>query len=396
MRGLDQALKPALAGLAAEGLYRTRRVVESTGPGHRVRVDGRECTAFCSNDYLGLATDERIAEAMRAAASTWGAGAGAAHLVTGHSAVHHALEEALADFAGRERALLFSTGYMANLGVVSALAGRDDFIAEDRLNHASLIDAARLSGATVRRYRHADAGAAERRLAAADARRRLIVTDGVFSMDGNRAPLAELAAAASNHDAILVVDDAHGFGVLGERGAGTAAAAGLGPADVPVLIGTLGKAFGTFGAFVAGSEALVETLIHMARTYVYTTAPPPPVAAATLASLAIVQEETWRQERLVKLIARFRRGAAAAGLRLGAADTPIQPVLIGDSAEALDASERLLERGYWVSAIRPPTVPPGSARLRVTLSATHEDAQVDGLVTALADVLDVDTRVALA
>jgi 8-amino-7-oxononanoate synthase len=396
MQGLDQALKSALSGLADEGLYRTRRVVESIGPGHRVRVDGSDCTAFCSNDYLGLATDERIADAMGACAAIWGAGAGAAHLVTGHSALHHALEEALADFTGRERALLFSTGYMANLGVVSALAGRDDFIAEDRLNHASLIDAARLSGATVRRFRHGDADAADRRLAAAEGRRRLVLTDGVFSMDGDRAPLAKLAAIASNRDAILVVDDAHGIGVLGEHGAGTAAAAGLGPSDVPVLIGTLGKAFGTFGAFVAGSEALIETLIHKARTYVYTTAPPPPVAAATLASLAILREETWRRDRLVELVARFRHGAAAAGLVLGASDTPIQPVLIGDSAAALQASEALLERGWWVSAIRPPTVPRGSARLRVTLSATHEDEQVDGLVAALAEVLDTGARVALA
>jgi 8-amino-7-oxononanoate synthase len=385
MRGLDAELAGELDALAAEGLARRRRVVEKTGPAHHVRVDGRRCVAFCSNDYLGLAGDERVAAALRAGARDWGTGAGAAHLVTGHTALHHELECALAAFTGRPRALLFSTGYMANLGVVSALAGRGDFIAEDRLNHASLIDAARLAGATVRRYGHADPDAAAGRLAAGKARRRLVVTDAVFSMDGDRAPLPALARAAADADAILVVDDAHGIGVLGPRGAGSVEDAGLSLDDAPVLIGTLGKAFGTFGAFVAGSEALIETLVHRARTYIYTTAPPPAVAAATLAALEIAATDEWRRERLSALVARFRSGATEAGLRLTDSETPIQPVVVGASAAAVRASEALMARGFWVTAIRPPTVPPGTARLRITLSATHEEADVDALLGALAD-----------
>ena len=295
MPALDDELEGHLTRLASEGLARRRRTVETVGDGQRVTVDGHDCVAFCSNDYLGLARDPRLAAALRRGAERWGSGAGAAHLVTGHTGIHHELERALAGFTGRPRALLFSTGYMANLGAITALAGRDDFIAEDRLNHASLIDAARLAGATIRRYRHGDVEAAAARLAASDARRRLLVTDGVFSMDGDAAPLAGLAAVARDADAILVVDDAHGLGVVGPRGAGSAAEAGLTPEDAPVLVGTLGKALGTFGAFVAGSEALIETLIHRARTYIYTTAPPPGIAAATLAALEIAADEGWRR-----------------------------------------------------------------------------------------------------
>jgi 8-amino-7-oxononanoate synthase len=386
MRRLETELGADLAGLAREGLARRRRTVAASGPGHRVTVDGRPCVSFCSNDYLGLAGDSRVTAALRDGAERWGCGAGAAHLVTGHTAAHHELETALAAFTGRPRALLFSTGYMANLGVVTALAGRDDFIAEDRLNHASLIDASRLAGARIRRYRHADPAAAAARLAAGRARRRLLVTDGIFSMDGDAAPLTALADVAASNDATLVVDDAHGLGVTGPGGRGSVAAAGLTTAAVPVLVGTLGKAFGTFGAFVAGSEALVETLIHRARTYIYTTAPPPAVAAATLTALETASADEWRRERLVTLVARFRRGAREAGLRLADSDSPIQPVLVGDSAAAVAASEALMTRGYWVTAIRPPTVPAGTARLRVTLSATHEDADLAGLLAALADI----------
>lgn len=386
MRGLETELDAALAGLARQGLARHRRTVEASGPGHRVTVDGHACVSFCSNDYLGLASDPRVTASLRAGAERWGCGAGAAHLVTGHTGAHHELEAALAEFTGRPRALLFSTGYMANLGVVTALAGREDFIAEDRLNHASLIDAARLAGAGIRRYHHADPTAAAARLGASQARRRLLVTDGVFSMDGDAAPLAALADVAAASNATLIVDDAHGLGVAGPGGRGSVAAAGLTTSEVPVLVGTLGKAFGTFGAFVAGSEALVETLIHRARTYIYTTAPPPAVAAATLTALEAVIGEDWRRARLATLVTRFRRGAREAGLRLAASDSPIQPVLVGDSAAAVAASESLMARGYWVTAIRPPTVPAGTARLRVTLSATHEDADLAGLLAALADI----------
>jgi 8-amino-7-oxononanoate synthase len=380
-----EALGAELERLAAADLYRRRRVTGWRPDWHpaELEVDGRRCVAFCSNDYLGLARDPRLAQAMADAALRWGAGSGAAHLVTGHTTEHHALEEALAEFAGYPRALLFSTGYMANLGLVCALAGRGDTIAEDRLNHASLLDASRLSSATVRRYAHADAGAAARRLEQAHGGR-FIVTDGVFSMDGDTAPLAALAELARSTGAVLLVDDAHGFGVIGPGGRGSLAAAGLGPGDAAAVVGTLGKAFGTFGAFVAGDETLVETVIQRARSYIYTTAPPPAVAAATRVALAIAREEDWRRQRLGELVARFRAGAAALGLELLPSTTPIQPVIAGEAGAALAAADALLRAGLWVTPIRPPTVPPGSARLRITFSAVHEDAQVDRLLEALA------------
>lgn len=383
MRGADESLQADLARLKARDLYRSRRVVAERGVGPVVLADGRRLIDFCSNDYLGLARDLRPAEAMSRAVRTWGTGATSAHLVTGHTAVHHALEDDLARFTGRERALLFSTGYMANLGVVAALAGRHDLIVEDRLNHASLIDAARLAGAVTRRFSHADPEAAARRLEVGRGRRRLIVTDGVFSMDGDMAPLRQLADVAQRHGAWLVVDDAHGLGVLGDSGRGSLEACGVAPEEAPVLVGTLGKAFGTFGAFVAGSASLVETLIQRARTYIYTTAPPPPVAAASRRCLEIAIAEPWRRARVHSLIHRFRAGAASLGIRLAESLSPIQPILIGDPAAALEASDDLFRQGMWVVAIRPPTVPKGSARLRVTLSAAHRDEDVDDLLEAL-------------
>ena len=385
--GTTEALQRELERLEQADLYRRRRVAAwspALGPAELV-VDGRRCLAFCSNDYLGLARDPRLAETLAAQARAGGTGSGAAHLVAGHGPEHQALEEELAAFTGFPRALLFSTGYMANLGVLGALAARGDLVAEDRLNHASLLDASRLCGATVRRYAHADAAAAGRRLAGA-ARRRLLVTDGIFSMDGDAAPLAALAAVARQHQAELLVDDAHGLGVLGPDGSGSIAAAGLQPADVTALVGTLGKAFGTFGAFVAGNEAVIETLVQRARSYIYTTAPPPPLAAATRRALAIARSEPWRRERLQALVARFRRGAAALGLRLADSTTPIQPVLAGSPRVALQAAAALFEAGLWVTPIRPPTVPAGTARLRITFSAAHEEADVDRLLGALATV----------
>nr|WP_206202588.1 8-amino-7-oxononanoate synthase [Thioalkalivibrio sp. XN279] len=380
-------MRRELERLEQADLYRRRRIAAwspELGPAELV-VDGRRCLAFCSNDYLGLARDPRLAEALAAHARTGGTGSGAAHLVAGHGPEHQALEEELAEFTGFPRALLFSTGYMANLGLLGALAERGDLVAEDRLNHASLLDASRLSGATVRRYAHADAAAAVRRLQGA-ARRRFIVTDGVFSMDGDAAPLAALADAARRHQAELLVDDAHGLGVLGPEGTGSVAAAGLQPADVTALVGTLGKAFGTFGAFVAGGEAVIETLVQRARSYIYTTAPPPPLAAATRRALAIARAEPWRRARLETLVARFRHGAATLGLRLLPSATPIQPVLAGSSGVALQAAAALFEAGLWVTPIRPPTIPAGTARLRITLSAAHEEADVDRLLEALATV----------
>ncbi len=379
-------LRVALHELKEKDLYRTRRV--GKGPtGRYAVVEGRRCLSFCSNDYLGLANHPAVVSALRAGAERWGVGSGASHLISGHTAAHHALEEELADFLGRERVLLFSTGYMANLGVVTALCGRHDTVLEDRLNHASLLDAALLSGARLRRYPHREVAAARRRLAAVRGGRVLLVTDGLFSMDGDLAPLPQLAALAQEEDAWLMVDDAHGIGVLGRGGRGCLERFGLSPAEVPVLVGTLGKAFGVFGAFVAGSETVVETLIQRARSYIYTTALPPAVAEAARAGLALIREEPWRRERLHTLIRHFRRGARQLGLELLPSETPIQPLPVGDSRRVLRIGEALRERGIWVGAIRPPTVPRGSARLRITLSACHTEEDVDRLLDALEQVL---------
>ena len=363
-------------------LYRQRPLLDSP-QGPQAVVDGRPLLAFCSNDYLGLANHPEVIAALREGAERWGVGGGASHLVIGHSAPHHRLEEALAEFTGRPRALLFSTGYMANLAAVTALVGRGDTVLQDRLNHASLLDAGLLSGARFSRYLHSDAASLASRLAKAEGNT-LVVSDGVFSMDGDLAPLPALAAAAKNTGAWLLVDDAHGFGPLGATGGGIVEHFGLGMDEVPVLVGTLGKAFGTAGAFVAGSEELIETLIQFARPYIYTTSQPPAVACATLQSLRLLREEGWRREHLQRLIARFRQGAAEIGLTLVDSPTPIQPILIGDSERAVRLSARLKELGVLVGAIRPPTVPAGTARLRVTLSAAHSEAHLERLLDALA------------
>ncbi|NEX23003.1 8-amino-7-oxononanoate synthase [Thiorhodococcus mannitoliphagus] len=376
----DQGLHEHLARLEASQLYRRRRIQEAPQGPHGV-VEGRPVLSFCSNDYLGLAAHPEVAAALQSGAARWGVGSGAAHLVNGHSAAHHRLEEALAAFTGRPRALLFSTGYMANLGVITALAGRGDAVFEDRLNHASLLDAALLSRAKLTRYPHADSAGLERMLGRASAR--LIATDGVFSMDGDLAPLPALAASARKAGAWLMVDDAHGLGVLGRGGRGSVDHFGLGLDDVPILMGTLGKAFGTFGAFVAGSEALIETLIQGARSYIYTTATPPALATATLAAIAIAEREDWRREHLNALIARFREGAAQLGLTLSDSHTPIQPLPAGSAARALAWSHALERAGILVTAIRPPTVPEGTARLRITFSAAHSQTDVDRLLDAL-------------
>ena len=376
-------LATRLAERRAAHLYRQRPLLESP-QGPQVRVDGGELLAFCSNDYLGLANHPEVIQAMRDGAAQWGVGGGASHLVIGHSTPHHQLEEALAEFTGRPRALLFSTGYMANLAAVTALVGQGDTVLEDRLNHASLLDAGLLSGARFSRYLHNDAASLASRLEKATGNT-LVVSDGVFSMDGDLADLPALCAAARQKGAWLMVDDAHGFGPLGATGGGIVEHYGLGIEEVPVLVGTLGKGFGTAGAFVAGSEELIETLIQFARPYIYTTSQPPAVACATLKSLQLLQTESWRREHLNRLIARFRSGAAEIGLRLMDSPTPIQPILVGDSERALRLSALLRERGLQVGAIRPPTVPAGSARLRVTLSAAHSAAQLEQLLDALAE-----------
>ena len=381
---LLSALVAQLQRRSEDGLYRQRSVVDGQ-QGPELVVDGRRLLAFCSNDYLGLAADPRLVEAAQRGLGRFGVGSGAAHLVSGHTAAHHALEEELADFTGRERALLFSTGYMANLGVIGALLGRGDRVFEDRLNHASLIDGGLLSRARFARYAHADVEALASCLPEGDGRK-LVVTDGVFSMDGDVAPLAQLASVCNDHEAWLMVDDAHGVGVLGPGGGGSVAEAGLTQGQVPVLMGTLGKALGGAGAFVAGPEPLIETLIQYARPYIYTTAMPAAIAEATRASLRICRDEEWRRERRSGLVERFRHGAARIGLRLCDSRTPIQPVLLGDSHRALAWSAELRRQGILVTAIRPPTVPDNAARLRVTLSAAHTAAHVDTLLDVLGDV----------
>ncbi|WP_100638617.1 8-amino-7-oxononanoate synthase [Marinobacter salexigens] len=365
------------------GLYRTRRHI--SGPQQPVlTADGKRLLSFCSNDYLGLANHPSNLETLRDALPKTGLGGAASHLVCGHHEAHHLLEERLATFTGRSSALFFSTGYMANLGVISALAGRGDTVFSDRLNHASIIDGCILSRAKVRRYGHGDVESLAAMLAETSGHK-VVVTDGVFSMDGDVAPLRELAAACREHDALLVVDDAHGFGVLGSRGQGSVAEFGLSEEDVPVLIGTLGKAAGTSGAFVAGSEVLMDYLVQKARTYIYTTAMPPALAMATLNSIDLIEQGGERRAHLQGLIDRFRREAAALGYSLMSSCTPVQPIMVGDNWAALALSQALEERGLLVTAIRPPTVPAGEARLRVTFSAAHTHEDLVSLMQGLAD-----------
>ena len=379
-----KSLRTHLQHLRAAHLYRQRHIME--GPqGVEVRLDGANLLAFCSNDYLDLAHHPAVIAAFKSGAERYGVGAGASHLISGHSRAHHALEEELADFAGTARALLFSTGYMANLGVAAALMDRHGTIYEDKLNHASLIDAARLCQAKVKRYAHGDTVKLSAQLTQA-AGEKFILTDGVFSMDGDIAPLPVLCELARTHQAWLLVDDAHGLGVLGAHGRGSFEHFGLAVETPMILMGTLGKAFGTFGAFVAGSDELIETLIQSARTYIYTTALPPAVAEATRASLKLVRTEPWRRELVRERVEQFRRGARALGLTLLDSNTPIQPVILGDPDQAVAASHALRARGLLVPAIRPPTVARNSARLRITFSAGHTRAHVDRLLDGLASL----------
>ena len=382
------SFEPALAELDARGLRRRRRrTLRGDHDTADIELDGHRCVDFCSNDYLGLSAHPELIEAFIGAARIHGVGARASHLITGHQPEHEALEQELAAWTGRERAIVFSTGYMANLGLAAALATRGDAVYGDRLNHASLIDGGRLSRAALHHYPHGDAAALERQLAVQPSGRALVLSDGVFSMDGDLAPLPALAAACSKHGAFLAVDDAHGLGVVGESGRGSLEHFGLTTAQVPALVGTFGKAFGSFGAFVAGSADLIDTLIQNARTYIYTTALPPAVAAATRAALAVSIAEPWRRERVLALTRRFRELVREAGLPLADSLTPIQPILLGGADRAVRASQALFERGFFVAAIRPPTVPADTSRLRVTLSAAHRDADVEALVAALANIV---------
>lgn len=384
---LDYALQPELAARREAGLWRSPKTIEAYR-GTEVLIDGRWVTAFASNDYLGFAQDRDSGAALSAAALSWGSGSGAAHLISGHSKAHQQLEDELAAFLGYPRALLFSTGYMANLAVHTALLGKDDRAIQDRLNHASLIDAAQLSGATLLRYQHADPQSLERQLqrSAATAESRILVsTDGVFSMDGDIAPLPALADECRCGAAWLMVDEAHALGVIGPQGRGSVAQFDLSVERVPIVMGTLGKALGSFGAFVAGSEALIETLIQNARSYIYTTATPPALAEATRTNLkrAAGEEGEQRREQLQDNIAQFRQGATQLGLQMMPSTTAIQPVVVGEAKAASALSAKLLGAGFWVPAIRPPTVPEASARLRISLSALHTQEQIERLLAAL-------------
>lgn len=379
---MDRLLQENLDKRQLQHLFRSRVRVDSACS-DQLTVGGKSVHNFCSNDYLGLANNRVIADAFKRGIDDYGTGSGASHLISGHTKAHCELEEQLAEFTGRPKALLFSSGYMANMGVIGALLGRSDIVLEDYLNHASLLDGGLLSRAKFQRYKHQDCNDLDAKLNASNGTRKLVVTDGVFSMDGDVAPVADLAEVSQNNNAWLMVDDAHGFGVLGKTGAGLVEELDLSVDQVPVLMGTLGKSFGTYGAFVAGSETLIETLVQYARSYIYTTAPPPAIAVATSASLELVKNDQWRRDKLNQRILQFRAGAEQIGLRLMHSNTPIQPVLMASDAQLLKTNKQLLDSGFMVGAIRPPTVPEGTGRLRITLSASHSEQQVDALLDAL-------------
>lgn len=385
MHSMDQKLSIKLAQRKKAGLYRQRYLLQSP-QSSRVIVDGKSYLAFCSNDYLGLSNHPSVVDSFRAGLETFGVGSGASHLIYGHSAEHHALEEELAEFTQRPRALLFSTGYMANFGTINALCGKGDNIFEDRLNHASLIDAGLASLSKFSRYSHSDALDLSNRMENSSGSK-LVVTDGVFSMDGDIAELPQLAKVCQKGQGWLMVDDAHGFGVMGKNGGGLAEHFNLTTEEIPILIGTLGKAFGTFGAFVAGSEALIETLVQFARTYIYTTALPPALASASRASLKILKQETWRREKLNHLINYFQEGAKSLDINLMESLTPIQPILLYDDNLVMKVANRLKNNGFLVGAIRPPTVPVNTSRLRITISAKHDENDIDALLESLNRIL---------
>ncbi len=384
---LDSILSKDLLSLQEQSLYRQRKITDGVQQ-VRLTINGKAMLSFCSNDYLGLASHPEVIKAFQQGISDYGVGSGAAHLVSGHSRAHHELEEALADYTGRSRALLFSTGYMANLGIVNALINKGDSVFQDKLNHASLVDAALLStaysGSYLKRYPHNNMDRLDKLLAQADNNsRQLVMSDAVFSMDGDLAPVPQMSQLCQQHNSWLMLDDAHGFGVLGKSGAGIGEHFSLDQQQLPVYMATLGKAMGGFGAFVAGSEALIETLIQTARSYIYTTAMPPAIAQALLMSLKISRKESWRRENLTQRIAQFRHGAEQLGLAIMPSQTAIQPVMIGDNKTAMELSRMLEQQGILITAIRPPTVPKGTARLRITLSAQHNEADINQLLSAL-------------
>lgn len=369
-----------------QNLFRERNTLASR-QGPTIKIDGHHLINFCSNDYLGLTNHQDVISAFKTSADQFGVGSGASSLVCGRSDLHQQLEEKLADKTGREAALVFPSGYMANLAVATTFAGRTDGVFLDRLAHASLVDAARLSGAKLHRYQHADHEALNIALKNSSANEKLVLTDTVFSMDGDKAPIRGLITACKQNDAVLAVDDAHGFAVLGKNGGGLLEEKEIPAEEVPILVATFGKALGTAGAFIAADKIIIETLIQFARTYIYTTALAPAIAGATLASLEVLEKESWRREVLNALIKYFCSGASDLGLNFLFSDTAIQPLMIGDSENAVRISDKLFDAGFLISAIRPPTVPEGSARLRITLTAAHTEEQVDQLLETLGKLL---------
>lgn len=382
---IQDEIKKQLAQLAENSLVRQRRTLESPCS-TSTAVNGQSLLSFASNDYLGLAADPALIKAAQEAAEQWGVGAGSSHLVSGHMTIHEELEQQLAHFVDADRALYFGSGYMANLGVVPTLVGRDDAIFADRLNHASLIDAAQLSRAEHVRYAHNDLAMLEKQLASSTASRKLILTDAVFSMDGDLADLPRLLELAERYDAWLVVDDAHGFGVLGQNGGGSLSHFGITFTPRLIYMGTLGKAAGVSGAFVAGDADVIEWLVQRARTYIFTTASSPIIAGALLKSLKLIEQGDARRTHLKAITERLKSELANSNWQMMPSETAIQPIIIGSNEDALRVAQALLDRGIWVPAIRPPTVPKGTARLRVSISAAHSMEDIERLIEALKEV----------
>jgi 8-amino-7-oxononanoate synthase len=367
--------------------YRSRRIIRSPQQAE-ISIDDKNVISFCSNDYLGLANHPQIKQATIDAINKFGVGSGSAHLINGHSIAHHQLEEELAEFTGYPRAILFSTGYMANLGLCQALVEKGDYVFEDRLNHASLIDGGLISGAQLQRYLHNDASSLKKKIQKVNnAREKLVLSDGVFSMDGDIADLPALATLCKTTDSWLMVDDAHGFGTLGETGKGCLQHYSLTHTDVPIYMATLGKAMGTAGAFIAGSEELIETIIQKARTYIYTTAMPAAIAEATRCSLTIIQNEVEHLQNLNSNISYFKNCCSQANIAIENSQTAIQPLLIGDDEKTTKISQQLFDSGFLITAIRPPTVPEGTSRLRITLSAKHNKEHINQLIETLSSLL---------
>ena len=371
----------------SDSLWRSLKTVDSS-PDREIRIGDKTLLNFCSNNYLSLANHPSMVNAATDAAAKYGTSTSASHLIAGHNALHEKLEKEIANFTGAEKANLFSTGYMANLAVPDTLLGRNDLLIQDRLNHASIIDGGKITNAKVRRYAHNDVQAAKDLLEGSEHNRKLLVTDGVFSMDGDIAPLAELKNLCQEHDAVLLVDDAHGFGVVGDNGTGSLKVAGLKPTGNVLLMGTLSKACGSFGAFIAGDAVYIDSLIQQARSYIYTTALPSPVVAASIKAIELIQTESWRREKINDNIRYFRQQAQQHSIPLADSTTPIQPIIIGDNQATLDISQNLFQQGFMVVAIRPPTVAVGEARLRITLMTDHTEDDIDRLVQALRLAID--------